>query len=80
VSDVDFVSHIVKSLTGKDDCFEISRSVDERGVLLELTVDKEYCGRVIGKGGENSKAIRTLLHTLGVQNDARYSLKVEIRE
>jgi hypothetical protein len=74
--DQQFIEYIVKSIVGNPDSVEVSRTVDERGVLLELTVDAEDLGRVIGKRGSGAQALRTLLRALGTKNDARYNLKI----
>jgi hypothetical protein len=46
------------------------------GVLLELSVNPEDMGKVIGKAGATAKSIRTLLRVLGSRNDARVNLKI----
>lgn len=74
--DQQFVEFIVKSLVGNPDAVSVVRSVDEKGVLLELTVDPEDLGRVIGKRGATAQSLRTLLRALGTKNDARYNLKI----
>ena len=74
--DQEFVEYIVKALVGEPDKVEIKRSIDEKGVLLELTVAQEDLGRVIGKRGNTAQSIRTLLRALGTKNDARYNLKI----
>jgi uncharacterized protein len=74
--DQQFVEYIVKSLVGNPDAVSVARSVDEKGVLLELTVDAEDLGRVIGKRGATAQSLRTLLRALGTKNDARYNLKI----
>lgn len=74
--DQQFIEYIVKSLVGNPDAVEIKRTIDEKGVLLELTVDPEDLGRVIGKRGSGAQALRTLLRSLGTKNDARYNLKI----
>jgi predicted RNA-binding protein YlqC (UPF0109 family) len=74
--DQQFVEYVVKSLVGKPDAVHIDRRVDEKGVLLELTVDPEDLGRVIGKRGATAQSLRTLLRALGTKNDARYNLKI----
>lgn len=74
--DQQFVEYIVKSLVGNPDAVIVERSVDEKGVLLELTVDAEDLGRVIGKRGATAQSLRTLLRALGTKNDARYNLKI----
>ena len=74
--DQQFIEYIVKSLVGKPDAVSITRTIDEKGVLLELTVDPEDLGRVIGKRGSTAQSLRALLRALGTKNDARYNLKI----
>jgi predicted RNA-binding protein YlqC (UPF0109 family) len=74
--DQQFVEFIVKHLVDNPDDVSIKRSVDEKGVLLQLTVNPNDLGRVIGKGGITALSIRTLLRALGVRNNARYNLKI----
>lgn len=74
--DQQFIEYIVKSLVGNPDAVQVVRSVDEKGVLLELTVDPEDIGRVIGKRGSTAQSLRALLRALGTKNDARYNLKI----
>jgi predicted RNA-binding protein YlqC (UPF0109 family) len=74
--DQQFVEFIVKSLVGNPDAVVVERRIDEKGVLLELTVDPEDLGRVIGKRGATAQSLRTLLRALGTKNDARYNLKI----
>lgn len=74
--DQQFVEFIVKSLVSKPDAVVVERRIDEKGVLLELTVDPEDLGRVIGKRGATAQSLRTLLRALGTKNDARYNLKI----
>lgn len=74
--DQQFIEFVVKSLVGKPEAVQVKRTIDEKGVLLELTVDPEDLGRVIGKRGATAQSLRTLLRALGTKNDARYNLKI----
>lgn len=74
--DQQFVEYIVKSLVGYPDDVVVERIIDEKGVLLSLTVNPEDLGRVIGKRGVTAQSLRTLLRALGTKNDARYNLKI----
>ncbi len=74
--DQQFVEFVVKSLVSNPDSVVVERKIDEKGVLLELSVDPEDLGRVIGKRGATAQSIRTLLRALGTKNDARYNLKI----
>lgn len=74
--DKEFVEYVVKALVANPDAVSVARSVDDMGVLLELTVDPADMGKVIGKAGATAKSIRTLLRVLGAKNDARVNLKI----
>lgn len=74
--DQQFIEFVVKSLVNNPDAVSVARTIDEKGVLLELTVDPEDLGRVIGKRGATAQSLRTLLRALGTKNDARYNLKI----
>ncbi|MBP5512639.1 KH domain-containing protein [Candidatus Saccharibacteria bacterium] len=74
--DQQFVEYIVKTLVNNPDKVSVERKIDEKGVLLSLTVDPEDVGRVIGKRGVTAQSIRMLLRALGTKQDARYNLKI----
>ena len=80
--DQQFVEYTVKalvghpSLVGNPDSVQVDRMIDEKGVLLTLTVHPDDLGRVIGKRGVTAQSLRTLLRALGTKNDARYNLKI----
>jgi predicted RNA-binding protein YlqC (UPF0109 family) len=74
--DQQFVEYVVKSLVGYPDDVVVERIIDEKGVLLTLTVNPDDLGRVIGKRGVTAQSLRTLLRALGTKNEARYNLKI----
>lgn len=74
--DQQFVAYIVKALVTHPEDVVVERTVDERGVLLQLKVNPVDLGRVIGRNGSTAQSIRSLLRTLGLNNDARYNLKI----
>lgn len=74
--DQQFVEYVIKSLVEHPDDVVVERLIDEKGVLLTLTVNPEDLGRVIGKRGGTAQSVRTLLRALGTKNDARYNLKI----
>ena len=74
--DQQFIEYIVKSLVSNPDDVTVEREIDEKGVLLTLTVNPEDLGRVIGKRGVTAQSLRTLLRALGTKNDARYNFKI----
>jgi hypothetical protein len=74
--DQEFVEYVVKALVSNPDAVSVKRSVDDMGVLLELTVDPADMGKVIGRAGATAKSIRTLLRVLGVKSEERVNLKI----
>jgi uncharacterized protein len=74
--DKEFVEYVVKALVTHPEDVKVRRSVDDMGVLLELSVHPEDMGKVIGKAGATAKSIRTLLRVLGSRSDARVNLKI----
>jgi predicted RNA-binding protein YlqC (UPF0109 family) len=74
--DKEFVENVVKAIVDHPDDVKTKRSVDEMGVLIELTVHPEDMGKIIGKEGRTAKSIRTLLRVLGAKNNARVNLKI----
>lgn len=74
--DKEFVEYVVKALVNHPEDVQVKRSVDDMGVLLELSVNPDDMGKVIGKAGATAKSIRTLLRVLGSRSDARVNLKI----
>ena len=74
--DQQFVEYIVKSLVEHPEDVSVDRLIDEKGVLLTLTVNPEDLGRVIGRRGTTAQSLRTLLRALGTKNSVRYNLKI----
>ncbi len=74
--DQEFLEYVVAAIVDNPDDVKINRTVDERGVLLELTVNPDDMGKIIGKAGATAKALRTLLRVMGAKYDARFNLKI----
>lgn len=76
MTDQEFVEMVVKAIVDTPSGVSTKRSVDEMGVLVELTVAPEDMGKIIGKEGRTAKAVRTLLRVFGAKNNARINLKI----
>jgi uncharacterized protein len=75
-ADQEFVETVVKAIVDHPTDVKTKRTVDEMGVLIELSVHAEDMGKIIGKEGRTAKSIRTLLRVLGAKNNARVNLKI----
>ena len=76
IKDQEFLKYIVKSIVDVPEEVKVERNVDERGVLITLSVSPKDMGMVIGRQGSTAKAIRTLLRVVGARNNARVNLKI----
>lgn len=75
-TDQEFLEFVVKALVDAPESVSVSRTVDEMGVLLTLSVAPEDMGKIIGRDGNIAKALRTLLRVVGMKHNARVNLKI----
>lgn len=75
--DRDFVEFIVREIVTEPNDVEVTRQVDEMGVLLSVKVNPKDMGLLIGRQGSTAKAIRTLARIIGMRNNARVNLRIE---
>lgn len=78
--DQQFVEYIVKNLVESPEDVKVERTIDEKGVLLTLSVNKEDLGRIIGRRGATAQSLRALLRALALKNNAHYNLKISDSE
>ena len=76
MEDKAFLETLIKALVDHPEDVKIERKVDEMGVLMMLDINPEDMGKVIGRQGNTSKAIRTLLRIVGMKHNARVNLKI----
>ena len=74
----DLLEYVARELVDNPDAVEVTQVEDERGVLLQLRVDPEDMGKVIGKGGRTARAIRGVLKAAATR--AGVGVHVEIVE
>jgi predicted RNA-binding protein YlqC (UPF0109 family) len=58
------LEHLVKGIVDHPDDVEVAERSTNRGDLLEVRVNPEDLGRVIGRAGRTAKALRTLVAAL----------------
>ncbi|PIS13211.1 MAG: RNA-binding protein [Candidatus Tagabacteria bacterium CG09_land_8_20_14_0_10_41_14] len=75
--DQEFLEYVVKALVDNPDDVKVERRVDEMGVLLNLKINSQDMGKIIGRNGNTAKSIRNLLRVVGLKNQARVNLKIE---
>jgi predicted RNA-binding protein YlqC (UPF0109 family) len=70
------VEQIAKALVNHPDEVSVTESGSERTAVIELRVNTEDLGRVIGKEGRTAKAIRTILNAASTRENKRVVLEI----
>lgn len=74
---VGLVECVVRPLIEFPDELEITSSEDENGtIIVEMRVNEEDAGKVIGRQGRVVKAIRTLARAAASRNDAHVEVEL----
>ena len=76
---VALTEEIVKSLVVNEDAVSVKEfpTEEENVMLIQVIVDSEDMGRVIGKEGRTANAIRTLIQASSALKDNKY-IKIDI--
>ena len=67
---------ILTSMVDNPDQVKIEESTDDLGVLYTIHLAQEDVGRVIGKGGDTIKCIRSITRLVGYTEEIRASIKI----
>lgn len=70
------VEEIAKSLVDNPEAVQVTEVEGEQTTVLELRVDQDDLGKVIGKQGRTARAIRTLLGAAGMKHNKRAVLEI----
>ena len=73
---VELVKYIASSLVEKPEAVDVREVENEEGIVIELRVDPEDMGKVIGKQGRTARAIRTLLGAVSAKTKKRVVLEI----
>lgn len=71
-----FLSYVLGEIIEDKDELVIDQVEDDLGILLTVKVSDKDMGKLIGKGGQTIKALRTLLRIIGGNANQRVNLKV----
>ena len=71
-----FLEYAAKAIVDNPDSVDTTRTIDQMGVLLTLSVHPDDMGKIIGKSGKTAEALRILLRVVGMKGNARVNLKI----
>jgi uncharacterized protein len=72
----ELVEVIARALVDHPDAVRVRETEDQDGLVLQLSVDPEDMGKVIGKQGRIAKAIRTVVGAAAVREQRRVTVKI----
>ena len=67
----DLLEYLAKALVDKPDKVRVESFDDDGALVLELAVDEDDYGHVIGRGGRTASALRTVVKAAGSRQDRR---------
>jgi predicted RNA-binding protein YlqC (UPF0109 family) len=70
------IEKIAKTIVDKEDEVRVNLVEGERTAIIELRVNKEEIGKIIGKGGRIVKAMRALVSAASAKFNKRIILEV----
>lgn len=71
-----FITAVLDMLVEEKDQLDVQAKQDDLGILITVKVGEKDMGKLIGKGGQTIKSLRTLLRVIGGQSNQRVNLKV----
>lgn len=72
----DLIETIAKALVDKPEEVKVTEIEGEKTSVIELAVDKDDLGKVIGKQGRTAKALRTILTAASTKLNKRAVLEI----
>jgi predicted RNA-binding protein YlqC (UPF0109 family) len=72
----EFVETIIKALVDDPQAVQLREIQGERTTVFELHVGPGDLGKVIGKGGQTAKAIRTIMLAISAKKGKRAVLEI----
>lgn len=70
----DALEHLVRGIVDHPDDVHVASREGRRGATLEVRVNPEDLGRVIGRAGRTAKALRTVIGALAGREQVRVDL------
>jgi predicted RNA-binding protein YlqC (UPF0109 family) len=72
----DLIEYIAKNLVEKPDSVVVNEVAGEKTTIIEVSVDREDIGRIIGKKGRTARALRTILNAAAMKQNKRAALEI----
>lgn len=74
---VEFTTYLIKNIVKNPDLVKVSSFPEEDMTIIDVLVSEADMGAVIGKGGKNAKALRTIINAHAYLQDIK-RIKINI--
>ena len=72
----DLVLQIAKALVDHPEDVQVVQTERNNNILLEITVNQDDVGKIIGKQGRISQQIRTLVKSCAIRDNLRIAVEI----
>ncbi len=72
----DLVSYIVRAIVTRPDAVKVAFVEGDRTNRVEVSLDPQDVGKVIGRGGRNIDAIRSVVRAAALKNRDRVTVEI----
>jgi len=72
----ELLEYIVSKLVDRPDQMKVEAFDEDDGLVLELSVDSEDMGKVIGRQGRVAQALRQVMRAAGMRDDRRVVVEI----
>jgi uncharacterized protein len=72
----EILEFLARELVDNPDAVKVTEVTDDRGLLLQLHVDPDDMGKVIGRGGRTARAIRSIVRAAATRQDIHASVEI----
>ena len=73
------VETIVKSIVDNEKSVQVSEIGGDSTSIIEVFVDKEDLGKVIGRNGKTAQSIRNIVYASSFKTKKRYTINIDAK-
>ena len=75
--DLEFVKYVISNTIEFPEQLELTRTVDDYGVLITIKAAPSDMGKIIGSRGKNIESLRTIVRMMGAKMNARIAIQLD---
>lgn len=72
----ELIEFIVKAIVDKPESVKVTQTEGSTTDIIDIVVDKDDLGKVIGKKGKTAQSIRTIAYSCSFKTGKRYTIDI----